>query len=295
MDAVASGRGAAASGRGSLPNLVVIGAMKSGTTSLHKYLDLHPHISMSARKELHFFDENWERGVDWYRTHFDEAAPVRGESCPNYTKFPQHRGVAERIHHVVPEAKLIYLVRDPIERVVSHYVDSCAFGRINVSFVDALATEHGEHMLNCSRYALQLEQYTPYFDRERVLIVEAEALRDRREATLNRVFAFLGLDPELREDEVAATLNSSETMTLKTTLGYRLEGTVGALRGTWLHSKLPTRQARRLLNRYHAATARPIERPHVDGRTLERLRRALSDDTERFRALTGQSFAGWST
>ena len=106
-----------------LPNLIVIGAAKCGTTSLHAYLDEHPEIAMSREKELHFFVDrkNWGRGIEWYEAQFDASAPVRGESSPGYSAYPLYEGVAERMARVVPDAKLVYLVRDPVERVVSHY------------------------------------------------------------------------------------------------------------------------------------------------------------------------------
>src|SRR3954453_13232385 len=93
----ASGNGAGA-GVGALPNLVVVGAQKCGTSGLHYYLGLHPEISMSRPKELNFFIEerNFSRGVDWYRRHFGPAARVGGESSPKYTAYPQHEGLPER-------------------------------------------------------------------------------------------------------------------------------------------------------------------------------------------------------
>ena len=83
---------------------------------------------MSRQKELNFFIEerNWPRGADWYAGHFDAEAKVRGEASPNYSAFPQHQGVPERMHSVVPDAKLIYMVRDPLERIAAHWVHNYA-------------------------------------------------------------------------------------------------------------------------------------------------------------------------
>ncbi len=84
---------------GALPNLIVIGGLKCGTTSLHHYLNLHPEIGMSRPKELNFFVEelNWELGADWYRGHFPADVAVRGETSPHYTNRPRFEGVAERM------------------------------------------------------------------------------------------------------------------------------------------------------------------------------------------------------
>ncbi len=110
-----------------LPNLLVVGAMKCGTSSLHNYLARHPDIFMSAEKELNFFTgSNSGQSLDWYKAQFPVDAPVRGESSQNYSKRhnPLFPGAAEAIKAVIPDTKLIYLVRDPIERYRSHKVEN---------------------------------------------------------------------------------------------------------------------------------------------------------------------------
>src|SRR5689334_23609212 len=91
---------------GALPNLIILGGLKCGTTSLHHYLNLHPQIAMSRPKELNFFVEelNWELGSDWYTSHFDPDADVRGETSPHYTNRPRFEGVAERLAETAPDA-----------------------------------------------------------------------------------------------------------------------------------------------------------------------------------------------
>src|ERR687895_1673032 len=113
-----------------LPNLIIIGGLKCGTTSIHHYLGLHPEIQMSKPKELNFFvhELNWDLGLPWYRGRFDSRFPVRGESSPHYTNQPRYTGVPERIHDTVPDAKLIYMVRDPISRILSHWRHSIGAG-----------------------------------------------------------------------------------------------------------------------------------------------------------------------
>lgn len=127
--------------KGNLPNLIIIGAMKSGTTSLHHYLNLHPEICMSRQKELNFFIEerNWSRGIQWYKSHFEAEAKIYGESSPNYTMYPIWKSVPERMFSVIPETKLIYIIRNPIEQIISHYVHKYAVGKENRSIEQALA------------------------------------------------------------------------------------------------------------------------------------------------------------
>src|SRR6266550_2870057 len=93
-----AGRKRRHAGRGALPNLLVIGGLKCGTTSLHHYLNLHPEVAMSRPKELNFFvaELNWPLGEDWYATHFEASPAIRGESSPHYTNRPRFDGVAER-------------------------------------------------------------------------------------------------------------------------------------------------------------------------------------------------------
>ena len=137
---------------GALPNLIVIGAQKCGTSVLHYYLSLHPEVSMSKPKELNFFIEerNWPRGVDWYTAHFDAEARVRGEASPNYTAFPQHQGVPERMASVVPDAKLIYMVRDPLERIAAHWVHNYAKRREKGDLAETLTHPNTSYVTRAS-------------------------------------------------------------------------------------------------------------------------------------------------
>ncbi|MGC4020653.1 MAG: sulfotransferase domain-containing protein [Cyclobacteriaceae bacterium] len=102
---------------------MIIGAMKAGTTSLHDYLSKHPDVFMSVQKELDFFVEqkNWKLGIDWYKKQFPVSTIAIGESSPNYTKSLIFGNVPDKIKSILPDVKLIYILRDPIKRLVSHY------------------------------------------------------------------------------------------------------------------------------------------------------------------------------
>src|ERR1700680_4934439 len=106
-----------------LPNFLIIGAAKAGTTSLYNYLSVHPEIFMSKRKELSFFDpqRRWHLGVEWYKSNFDASYPVNGEASPRYTRYPRTTGVPERIQQTLGTPKLIYILRDPINRLLAQY------------------------------------------------------------------------------------------------------------------------------------------------------------------------------
>jgi len=173
---------------GALPNLVVVGAMKCGTTALHGFLDRHPEIAMSDPKELNFFfgpaagsgdDAPWaegnrHRGVGWYRHQFPAAAPVRGESSPGYTS-PSEPHVAARMAALIPGARLVYLVRDPVERAVSQYHHHRADGTEPRPLDAALLDPHSQYV-DRGRYHARLTPFLRHFPRSRIAVVAREGL-----------------------------------------------------------------------------------------------------------------------
>lgn len=182
-----------------LPNLIIIGAMKCGTSSLHYYLSQHPDICMSERKELDFFlgREHWHKGLAWYESHFQGDAKVYGEASPNYTKRHVTPGVPERIHTVIPHTKLIYIFRDPVDRCVSQYVHGRAKSRIHAALSEIFAdldNPKARGIIETSRYYAQLEPYLERFSRSQLLTVAHEELLLRRRETLRQVFRFLHVD-----------------------------------------------------------------------------------------------------
>ena len=207
-------------GAGARPNLIVIGGLKCGTTSLHHYLNLHPEVAMSRPKELNFFVEelNWPLGTDWYEGHFDLTSPVRGESSPHYTNRPRFEGVAERLAETAPDARLIYMVRDPIDRMLSHYLHNVGGGYDGRPLEEALADPDTAYV-DRGRYFFQLEPYLERFDRDRIELVTREELKTDRAATMRRVFGFLGVDETFTSDQFE---REWETGTAKSSGRFRL-------------------------------------------------------------------------
>ena len=273
---------------GALPNLVVIGAQKCGTSVLHYYLSLHPEVSMSKPKELNFFIEerNWPRGVDWYRGHFDPDARVRGEASPNYSAFPQHQGVPERMHSVVPEARLIYMIRDPLERIAAHWVHNYAKRREKGTLAETL-THPNTSYVNRSLYAMQLERFLAFYPREQVLVFQQSELRYKRMETLRRIFGFLGVDSDYTHPRFEQERHQTARKTRATRLAVRLEKLGRSSRARMLPSnfwlvlddRLPLRRA----------IKRPDVRASLPPDTLAQLRA----DAERLRELTGRDFSNW--
>ena len=275
-----------------LPNLIVIGAAKSGTTSLHEYLDLHPEISMSREKELNFFVEelNWSRGAEWYEQQF-EPAPVRGESSPAYTAYPLRRGVPKRMAATLSDIRLVYLVRDPIDRIVSHYVHRAVTWSDVTTIAEAFADPVvREWLVKPSCYWLQLEQYFEHFARERVLVLDSDELRTRREETLAAVFRFVGVDDSFRTPQFALAHNAETGRTKPTPTGLRvstaLDRALGPARAQVLRERAPRALKARLRE--------PTEPPVLDDVLREELAEELRPQVERLRAETGLQFSGWS-
>jgi sulfotransferase family protein len=288
---------------GALPNLLIIGAMKCGTTSLHHYLDLHPEISMSDPKEVRFFDDPaWEERIDWYRDHFDPDAPVRGEASVYYSAYPWIPDVPQRIHSLVPDARLIYMVGDPIKRLSAQWAEWCEIeadqstamlGKWARKPFDQVLSDFDDpgHPVVCpSRYATQLEQYLALFPPEQVLVVDQHDLKHNRLATLVRIFQFLQVDDSFVSPEFTSELNTHGEK-------RRAFATYSAVRKGLLRAGakyLPEAVRRPLGAGLRSRFSRPLVRPEVDESLLPGLKRALKDETDRLRALTGMEFPHWS-
>jgi hypothetical protein len=274
------------------PNLVVIGAMKCATTSLHYYLGLHPDIKMAAEKELHFFvaERNWPRGLAWYERQFAGREAVHGESSTTYARFPHYSGVAARMHALLPAAKLIYVVRDPVDRAVSQYVHEYAAGREDRPLAEALTAPSPNAYLDLSRYGLQIAQYLPYYPRERVLVLTAEDLGARRAEVLRRTFAFLGVGDTFDDPRFAAVKHVSAAKRRLSARGMRLSRLrAWSLLGRPLPPAL-RRLAGRLLSHPFSS---PVEAPAIPPDLRRRLQDALGADLERFHLLTGHPVDAW--
>jgi hypothetical protein len=279
---------AARTDAGALPNLIVIGAQKCGTSGLHYYLSLHPEISVSRPKELNFFiaERNWPKGVDWYRSHFDPEARVRSEASPNYTAYPQHLDVPERMQSVVPEAKLLYMVRDPIDRIAAHWVHNYAKRREKGDLRTTLLHPNTSYLAR-SHYYAQLQRFLRLYPFERVMVIEQEELRNRRLETLQRIFEFVGVDPGFSHPGFATQRHRTARKRRGTPLTRILEG-IDRRRGS-----VSARRLRALGGRI-LPLGRSIEVPDVRGALPPETLRSLRDDAERLRDLTGLDLSGWS-
>lgn len=199
---------------------ILVGGMKCGTTSLNAYIRQHPEIaSPKSTKDLHFFssDENWQRGWNWYfsRWDFDPAAhKVRYESTTQYAKYPQHADVAPRMARFDGQLKLLYLLRNPLDRIESHLAHNVARGHATFeTFRKTLP-----RAIEFSRYAMQIEQFREHLPEVEMLLLDFEELKHAPRSLLRKVEDFLGVshwEYELVQPRnVRKSVNSSERVKL---------------------------------------------------------------------------------
>ena len=209
-----------------LPDTIIIGAMKCGTTSLFRYLCEHPNFSPPKSKEIHYFDYNYDKGLGWYSRQFPTKKMkwngqlkgqqiITGEASPYYMFHPH---AMRRIAHLLPDVKLIVLLRNPVDRAYSHYHNEVRHGRESLlTFEEALDAEpgridgelekmlkdetyfsvhHGHHTyLSRGVYVEQLKTCHEYFKKEQFLIVDSAKMSADLQGVYNNVCAFLGLPP----------------------------------------------------------------------------------------------------
>lgn len=208
-----------------LPDFIIIGAMKSGTSSLFSYISQHPQLFPSSKKEVHFFDsglspkvDNFVKGQAWYRTYFPLRKSMNTDSktfeaSPLYIFNPL---APKRIFDLIPKVKIIVILRNPTERAISHYFHEKRKDREPLSILEALQQEEKRlepvikekdykskafiHQSYKARglYKKQLERYLNYFPWKQILVLSSDDVFNETDRTLRRVFDFVGVDTEFK-------------------------------------------------------------------------------------------------
>ena len=206
-----------------MPDFLIIGAQKCGTTSLYSYLSEHPYVAPAFRKEIHFFDFYFRKGVNWYKSHFPSSLCkyyyqrrgqhlITGEASTHYISFPS---VPRRVFELIPQVKLIALLRNPIDRACSHYYHSLRRGYETLSFEEAIDSEverlrlenekiprdenasclsHQWHSyLSKGIYVEQLKAWRNLFPKEQILIIKSEDFYVDPPTIFKQATAFLNL------------------------------------------------------------------------------------------------------
>lgn len=199
-----------------MPDFIIIGTQKGGTTSLYNYLKMHPEVKLHRNKEVHFFDKYYSRGVTWYRSWFPfkiYGKKITGEATPCYMFYP---GAIKKMKAVLPKAKIIVLLRNPVERAYSHYQMEKRKGREKLSFEEAIEQEKSRleqerikleqrdsyfskilanhSYLSRGLYAEQLKRLFMYYDKSQVLIIDSKKFKTNTKVTLGEIYSFLELN-----------------------------------------------------------------------------------------------------
>lgn len=215
-----------------LPSFLVLGAQKAGTTSLFELLSQHPQVRPPRLKEVNFFDKDWSKGLDHYRSVFPRRSEMSDadrtfDNTPSYLYQPR---VPKRVHEVLPDARFVVLLRNPTDRAYSHYLHATALGREHLSFEAALAAEgqppraddrepvdlwaaaQNLAYVARGRYIDHLERWWAQFPRERFLLLKSEDFFADPVATLAAVTDFVGLQRFVPADVSARNQSSGPAL-----------------------------------------------------------------------------------
>jgi hypothetical protein len=193
-----------------LPSFIVVGPPRTGTSWLHKVLDRYAALP-GPTKEPRFFDLHFERGLDWYRSHFPtlDEDRVMGEVAPTYFVSAEAR---HRMAQTIPDVKIVFIFRSPVERVVSLYRMKRAYGMIPWGFEEAL--DKDPELLESGMYFTQVEAWRKAFPDKQLLFTVYDDLRADPQSFINSVTAFIGLEPIKLDESALGKVYSSERMTL---------------------------------------------------------------------------------
>ena len=195
-----------------LPNFLVIGAQKCGTTWMHYILRQHPKIYIPKCKEIHFFNKskNYEKDIGWYKSHFQEVVNEKaiGEATPNYfwtskdtyTYYSRTSNIPELVSHHIPSVKIILILRNPVDRAVSAYYEHIRQGRISPkSKISDVWNKYG--IKSIGFYDIHLKRWMNYFEKDQfeIFIFEEDILKDRIK-TYKKVYQFLNVSRSFSPD-----------------------------------------------------------------------------------------------
>lgn len=285
-----------------LPTFIIVGAQKCGTSTLAAWLRDHPEVHFSERKELHFFsrDDNWSRGVDWYAEQFSGhgGEPAVGEATPHYMNFP---AAVARMAEVVPDAKLIVCVRDPVERAYSSYRHM--FFRLATehrTFDQAIKDElresaglpqDGDHCdyallryLVQGRYADHIDLLLTRFPREQLHVMRLDDMQDDPRSTFDAVCRYLGIAPGFTPPEGWQVENAHRV--LRPVRLWRL------LRRHRVLERMPGRTGAFVAQRMFKRDATPLSPIEPDLRA--RMEAYFAEPNRRLATWLGRDLSGWS-
>ena len=271
---------------GILPDFIIIGAMKAGTTTLYEYLSHHPQVGMSREKETDYFvaGRGLERGLQWYQSQFSPGRQVYGEASPNYTKSQAFPGVADRVAKLIPGCKLIFIARDPIARAQSQYRHAVLSGATVPPPDHLFGSQQLQHLIDISSYAIQTDPWLARFPRENILFLQLEALIADPAPVLSDLAGFLGISDDWPIPGAIAA-NSSDSLA-------RLPPWLFELRklrvAGWLKQVMSAQRRSQLKRLVQGQKTRVA--PSLPPAVLDHIRAELAQDMARFERISGLGF-----
>lgn len=277
-----------------LPNFLIIGAARSGTTSLYHNLCEHPDIFMSSRKEPHFFSSNWDQGMDWYTGHFDRwsGESAVGEASVSYT-YPQFPDTVKRIAETLPDARLIYMVRNPVNRAFSHYQYYRHYSNMESRpFEEAI--DHNPIYLGASEYFSWIQRYLEYFPAPQLKVLVFEEFTQRPLEVLGETFTFLGVDASFVPS--SARLATNKAFRPWSPFLYQLYKKVSLSKFRQaVEPLLPERARPRLRNYVRAVLGARQAAPAMADETRQRLADLLAPGILRLESHLGREIPQWKS
>ena len=262
-----------------------MGAMKSGTTSLFEYLGTHPEfVPPSNRKEPHYFciDSIYANGTNWYSGLFEGTGSIGFEASVNYTRRHEYPHTAKRIHALLPDVRLVYLVREPIERAISHYRHKQGSRKLLETRPFSVAIREDDDYVNTSRYAWQLDPYIERFGREQICVVTTERLKTEPSSVLAEIARFVGVDDAFDRNALNARHHKTDNRGRVT----RAE--------KWLFENVPTYYGKAAVAKVMEPLRPSVPYPEVSESDRAFLADHLRADIKRFRTQIGLPLDEWS-
>jgi len=287
-------------------DFICIGPERSGTTWLYQCLKEHPEFCLSEPKEVNFFNSsqsfwrkdlmgqtNYDKGLEWYEKHFNHCSNKKnvGEITPIYLHSPE---VAERIYKTFPDVKIIAILRNPIERLYSHYMYTKLKGFYELSsFEKVIEKEKG--FVEESSYFKHLQNYLKYFPREKILVMIYEDIEKSPETFMREVFRFLGANDTFIPPSVNTTINPAGAVAMRNkvlSMKDRIKSIPGGnlminiLKRTSLHKKM--------LNSIATKTGTvKVNYGRINPDTKKRLFEFYKEDIESLEKFLGRDLAFW--
>lgn len=271
----------------SLPSFFIIGPPRTGTTWLHEVLGRRS-ILPSPVKETRFFDVHFQRGLEWYRAHFRRSAgEAVGEVAPTYFASDEAR---ERLIETFPEARIICIFRDPVERILSHYRIKRAYGMIPWDFEDAILCD--PELVESNKYATHFKQWLRTFGQDQVVATLYDDLRDRPQTYVDNLADIVGMPHFTLTEPEAMQVFSSQQMTLPRSYPLTRSATLTA---EWC-------KARRLHSIVWLVKSSPLKKLFLGGgppfaelsnKVVRRLYERFRPEVEQLEAMLNRDLSAW--